>query len=77
VCGRHPQMIQLSFVMTNNQRVEAEHLAFAFSNIHLIGCDKVRRDCEVLLPVIDPMFRIAPMSFGIMSKARQRRGVFS
>lgn len=77
VCWRHPQVIQLRFVLPHNQSVETEQVSIAFSDVDLICGDEVRRDGQVVLPVLYPMFRIAPMPFSIMSNARQRGGVFS
>ena len=54
-CRRHPQVIQLRLFTFDNERVEAEQLAFAFGDINRIGGDELRRDCQIVLPVFQPM----------------------
>ena len=73
--GRHPHVIQLGFILPNYQSVETENLIVFLRHEDLIGSDKVRRDCEVVLPVLDPVFRVTPMSFGVMSQLSQVIGV--
>ena len=63
---RHPQVIQLGFLMPYFQSVETENLVILFGKEDLIRSNKVFGDCEVILPVLDPVFRIAPITLSVM-----------
>src|SRR6267142_2676611 len=71
VFRRHPQVVQLRFILPNYQCVETENLIIFFGNEDLISGDKVFGDREIFLPVLDPVFRITPMTFCIMGDLRQ------
>lgn len=63
---RHPQVIQLGFLGPYFQSVETENLVILFGKEDLIGDNKVWGNCEVILPVLDPVFRIAQITFSVM-----------
>ena len=63
----HPQVIQLGFLMPYFQSIETENLVILFGEEDLISDNKVWGDCEVILPVLYPVFRIAPITLSVMS----------
>ena len=66
-CGRNPHVIQLRFLLAEDQRVKADQFLFVLRRVHFVGRNKLRRDRQIILPVLDPMLRLTPMPFGIVS----------
>lgn len=76
VLRRHPQVIQLGFVLPNHQSVETENLVVCLGNKDWIADKVFERDREVILPVLDPMLRITPVALRVVSDLRQSCGFF-
>ncbi len=74
VFGCHPHMFEFGMLISDNQSVEANNLAFTLGHIHLIVDDEIGGYGEVLLPMLNPVLGITPMPFGVVSYSSQRRG---
>lgn len=76
VFGSNPHMFEFGLLISDNKSVETYNLAFTLCHIDLIVADEIGGYGEVLLPVLNPMLRIAPVSLGIVSNLRQSSGFF-
>src|SRR5882762_1716665 len=56
------------------QSVETENLVILFGQEDLIGDNKISGDCEVILPMLDPVFRIAPITLSFISNRSEYGG---
>ncbi len=75
VFGCNPHMFEFGFLIFDSKSVETNNLAFTLGHIYLIVADEFGGYGEVFLPMLNPMLRIAPMPFGIVSNHRQRVGL--
>ena len=57
------------FLRCRNQRIEAEQGTVLFGYEDTVRVNELRSNCQVVLPVFEPMFGIAPMFFSVVGNA--------